>query len=87
MSGATPAAARYSIGIDLGTTHSALSYVDISGSDGETAAQHVLAIPQVASKRHDVDWLTFGAQLESGLVNAPVGVGVEMLRLQKRQHH
>jgi molecular chaperone DnaK (HSP70) len=28
---------RYAIGIDLGTTHSALSYVDLQASDGEKA--------------------------------------------------
>ncbi len=49
MSETNQATARYSIGIDLGTTHSALSYVDISGSDGETAVQHVLAIPQISA--------------------------------------
>jgi hypothetical protein len=38
---------RYAIGIDLGTTHSALSYVDIAASDGEQAAQQVLEIPQL----------------------------------------
>ncbi|WER47552.1 Hsp70 family protein [Cupriavidus sp. WKF15] len=39
--------ARYSIGIDLGTTHSALSYVDLTGSDGEKTSQGVLAVPQL----------------------------------------
>ncbi|MBS0355965.1 MAG: Hsp70 family protein [Proteobacteria bacterium] len=39
--------ARYTIGIDLGTTHCALSYVDIEASDGEKAVQQVLAIPQL----------------------------------------
>ncbi|CAG2156856.1 Chaperone protein HscA [Cupriavidus yeoncheonensis] len=39
--------ARYSIGIDLGTTHSALSYVDLTGSDGEKITQSVLPIPQL----------------------------------------
>ncbi len=37
---------RYAIGIDLGTTHCALGYVDIAASDGEQATQQVLAIPQ-----------------------------------------
>jgi molecular chaperone DnaK (HSP70) len=41
--------ARYAIGIDLGTTHSALSYVDLQASDGEQADQGVLAIPQLSS--------------------------------------
>ena len=45
--GAARATARYSIGIDLGTTHCALSYVDRSASDGDTVAQGVLDIPQL----------------------------------------
>jgi len=40
--------ARYAIGIDLGTTHSALSYVDLQASDGEQADQGVLAVPQLS---------------------------------------
>lgn len=40
-------APRFAIGIDLGTTHCALSYVDIDASDGEQAAQQVLPIPQL----------------------------------------
>ncbi|WP_230026170.1 Hsp70 family protein [Massilia sp. Bi118] len=40
--------ARYAIGIDLGTTHSALSYVDLQASDGEKADQGVLPIPQLS---------------------------------------
>jgi molecular chaperone DnaK (HSP70) len=39
---------RYAIGIDLGTTHSALSYVDLQASDGEKADQGVLPIPQLS---------------------------------------
>ena len=39
--------ARYAIGIDLGTTHCALSYVDLEASDGDQAAQQVLEIPQL----------------------------------------
>lgn len=41
--------ARYAIGIDLGTTHCALSYVDIGNSDGEKAEQRILAIPQLTA--------------------------------------
>ncbi len=41
--------ARYAIGIDLGTTHSALSYVDLQASEGEKTQQSVLAIPQVTA--------------------------------------
>ena len=38
--------ARYSIGIDLGTTHCALSYVDTAASDGEKTTLTVLPIAQ-----------------------------------------
>jgi hypothetical protein len=41
--------ARYCIGIDLGTTHSALSYVELSGSDGEKTSQGVLPIAQLTA--------------------------------------
>lgn len=41
--------ASYTIGIDLGTTHCALSYVDLDLSEGEQVAQHVLSIPQVVT--------------------------------------
>jgi len=40
---------RYAIGIDLGTTHSALSYVDLAASDGEKTQHAVLAIPQLTA--------------------------------------
>ncbi|HEY1995958.1 Hsp70 family protein [Paraburkholderia sp.] len=40
---------RYSIGIDLGTTHCALSYVDLAGSDGEKTTQEVLPITQLTA--------------------------------------
>ncbi|MDM0117269.1 Hsp70 family protein [Variovorax sp. J22R133] len=42
-------APRYAIGIDLGTTHSALAWVDISASDGEAAVHGTLAIPQLTA--------------------------------------
>ena len=38
---------QFSIGIDLGTTHCALAYVDISASDGEKTSHGVLDIPQL----------------------------------------
>lgn len=41
--------ARYAIGIDLGTTHSALSYVDLEASDGEKTAHGVLPVPQLSA--------------------------------------
>ena len=44
-----PDNARYAIGIDLGTTHSALSYVDLQASDGEKAVDAVLPIPQLTA--------------------------------------
>jgi molecular chaperone DnaK (HSP70) len=37
---------RYSVGIDLGTTHCVLSYVDLQ-SDAENLEHHILAIPQL----------------------------------------
>ncbi|MDB5744108.1 MAG: putative molecular chaperone protein HspA/DnaK [Polaromonas sp.] len=46
---AAPSAARFSIGIDLGTTHCALAYVDIAASDGEKTSYGVLDIPQLTA--------------------------------------
>jgi len=40
---------RYTIGIDLGTTHCALSWVDTQASDGEKVVQGVLPIPQLTA--------------------------------------
>ncbi|HEY4801069.1 MAG TPA: Hsp70 family protein [Paraburkholderia sp.] len=40
---------RYSIGVDLGTTHCALSYVDLSASDGEKTLQGVLNVTQLTA--------------------------------------
>lgn len=40
---------RYSIGIDLGTTHCALAYVDIAASEGEKTSYGVLDIPQLTA--------------------------------------
>ncbi len=40
---------RYSVGIDLGTTHCVLSYVDLSECDGDKVVQNVLAIPQLTA--------------------------------------
>jgi hypothetical protein len=42
-------APRYSIGIDLGTTHSALAYTDLDASDGENTSHGVLPIPQLTA--------------------------------------
>lgn len=41
--------ARYSVGIDLGTTHCALSFVDLTQSEGEKVQQQVMGIPQLTS--------------------------------------
>src|ERR1700758_251946 len=41
--------ARYSIGIDLGTTHCALSFVDLAASDGEKISQDVLPVTQLTA--------------------------------------
>jgi hypothetical protein len=40
---------RFSIGIDLGTTHCALSFVEIAACDGEQVSQQVLPIPQLTA--------------------------------------
>ena len=40
---------RYSIGIDLGTTHCALAYVDLAASEGENTRCGVLDIPQLTA--------------------------------------
>ena len=39
--------ARFSIGIDLGTTHCALAWVDLQASDGEATRHGVLEVPQL----------------------------------------
>lgn len=43
---ATP---RYTIGIDLGTTHCALAWVDLAASEGESTQHGVLDIPQLSA--------------------------------------
>jgi len=40
---------HYSIGIDLGTTHCVLSYVDITDPDADERTQEVLQIPQLTA--------------------------------------
>ncbi len=40
---------RFSVGIDLGTTHCVLSYAEITDSDDEEFSQQVMAIPQLTS--------------------------------------
>ncbi|MGZ8216859.1 Hsp70 family protein [Methylomagnum sp.] len=40
---------RYSVGIDLGTTNSVVSFVDLNQVDGEKAPLEVLEIPQLTS--------------------------------------
>ena len=42
-------AARYAIGIDLGTTHCALAWVDLEASDGERTQRGVLPVPQLTA--------------------------------------
>jgi hypothetical protein len=39
--------ARYAVGIDLGTTHCALSYVDLENSEREDIVQELMLIPQL----------------------------------------
>jgi molecular chaperone DnaK (HSP70) len=40
---------RYAIGVDLGTTHSALAWVDIAASDGEATVHGVMHVPQLTA--------------------------------------
>jgi hypothetical protein len=40
---------RYTIGIDLGTTHSAIAWVDNAASDGDTIVGGVLPVPQLTA--------------------------------------
>lgn len=42
-------AARYCIGIDLGTTHCALAFVDARASEGEQIIEAILPIPQLTA--------------------------------------
>ena len=44
-----PSGPQFSIGIDLGTTHCALAYVNIAASDGEKTVHGVLDIPQLSA--------------------------------------
>ncbi len=39
--------AHYAVGIDLGTTHCALSYVDLERSEGEEIVQDLMPVPQL----------------------------------------
>ncbi|MBN8440599.1 MAG: Hsp70 family protein [Thauera sp.] len=78
--------ARYAIGIDLGTTHCALSYVDIESSDGEAAAQQVLPIPQLTGPGAVEDrpllpsflYLPHGDELAPGDLNLPWSTSMEL---------
>ncbi len=40
---------RYAVGIDLGTTHCALSYVDLGRSSGDEVAQDLMRVPQLTA--------------------------------------
>jgi molecular chaperone DnaK (HSP70) len=42
-------APRFAIGIDLGTTHCALAWVDLEASDGEATRSGVLEIAQLTA--------------------------------------
>ncbi|MBB3016713.1 Hsp70 family protein [Cupriavidus alkaliphilus] len=71
--------ARYAIGIDLGTTHSAVSYVDLAASDGEKTSQRVLPIAQLTAPGavEDLDllpsflYLPHASELAPGDLNLP----------------
>ena len=40
---------RYAVGIDLGTTHCALSYVDLGSSEGDEVVQDLMRVPQLTA--------------------------------------
>ncbi|NOV23838.1 Hsp70 family protein [Cupriavidus necator] len=71
--------ARYAIGIDLGTTHSAVSYVDLAASDGEKTSQHVLPVTQLTAPGavEDLDllpsflYLPHASEMAPGDLNLP----------------
>ena len=42
-------ASRYVVGIDLGTTNSALAYVDTGAAEGADAVVHHMPVPQVVN--------------------------------------
>ena len=77
----TPSAspARYTIGIDLGTTHCALSWVDTQASDGEKVSQGVLQVPQLTAPGTTEDqpllpsflYLPHASELAAGDLNLP----------------
>ena len=41
--------ARYAVGIDLGTTHCALSYVDLASSRGDEVSEAMMQVPQLTA--------------------------------------
>jgi hypothetical protein len=45
----SPESQRFSVGIDLGTTHCVLSYAAIGAVDDDSFSQHVMPIPQLTS--------------------------------------
>ncbi len=71
--------ARYTIGIDLGTTHCALSWVDTQASDGEKVSQGVLQVPQLTGPGTLEDkpllpsflYLPHASELAAGDLNLP----------------
>jgi hypothetical protein len=71
--------ARYTIGIDLGTTHCALSWVDTQASDGEKVSQGVLQVPQLTAPGTTEDkpllpsflYLPHASELAAGDLNLP----------------
>jgi molecular chaperone DnaK (HSP70) len=46
----SPSSARFAVGIDLGTTHTALAYVDLDLVEGDEAPPAVFAVPQLVAQ-------------------------------------
>ena len=75
-------APRYSIGIDLGTTHSALAWVDIAGSDGEATVHgtpYMLSVkpwPKIATGQPPAGLVPEGVKSVRPIVFVESGAGV-----------
>ena len=84
--------AHYAVGIDLGTTHCALSYVDLERSEGEENVQDLMPVPAifpVLQRWGDIEdeemWQTFNMGI--GFVIAVAPADVEPALEALRGHH
>ena len=71
--------ARYSVGIDLGTTHSVLSYLEFQSEEDKNPSLHVLPLPQLValgqieekSQLPSFMYLAHGAEIGEGTTTLP----------------